>query len=118
METLHDSVDIIKRYFPALTDSQMEAYRRLEELYTDWNSKINVISRADTGNLYTRHVLHSLAIAAFLGTRSGCFATLSSLRVAGPGLPGGFSCLAPPPLAPGLPSPGPSFSACVPAVLS
>lgn len=67
METLHDSVDIIKRYFPALTDSQMEAYRRLEELYTDWNSKINVISRADTGNLYTRHVLHSLAIAAFLG---------------------------------------------------
>lgn len=67
METLHDSVDIIKRYFPALTDSQMEAYSRLEALYTDWNSKINVISRADTGNLYTRHVLHSLAIAAFLG---------------------------------------------------
>lgn len=67
METQHDSVDIITRYFPNLSQSQVEAFSRLEALYTDWNSKINVISRADTGNLYTRHVLHSLAIAEFLG---------------------------------------------------
>ena len=67
MEAQHDTVDIITRYFPELTPGQIEAYSRLEALYTDWNAKINVISRADTGNLYTRHVLHSLAIAKFLG---------------------------------------------------
>ena len=67
METYHDSLDIITRYFPQITPEQTEAYRALEALYLDWNSKINVISRADTSNLYTRHVLHSLAIAAMLG---------------------------------------------------
>lgn len=67
MEALHETVDIITRYFPDLTPAQIEAYSCLEKLYSDWNSKINVISRADTGNLYTRHVLHSLAIAKFLG---------------------------------------------------
>lgn len=59
--------DLVTKYFPALDARQVEAYSRLEALYTDWNSKINVISRADTGNLYCRHVLHSLAIAKFLG---------------------------------------------------
>lgn len=67
MEAHHDTVEIITRYFPDLTQSQIEAFSRLEALYADWNAKINVISRADTGNLYTRHVLHSLAIAKFLG---------------------------------------------------
>ncbi len=67
METQHDTVDIITRYFPDLTSEQIEAFSRLETLYSDWNAKINVISRTDTGNLYTRHVLHSLAIAKFLG---------------------------------------------------
>jgi len=67
MEAQHDTVDIITRHFPDLTQSQIEAFGRLEALYTDWNAKINVISRSDTGNLYTRHVLHSLAIAKFLG---------------------------------------------------
>lgn len=67
MEQSNDTVDIITRAFPSLTAEQIEAYRRLRDLYLDWNAKINVISRADTANLYTRHVLHSLAIAAFLG---------------------------------------------------
>ena len=67
METHNENVEIILRHFPGLTPWQLEAYGRLQELYSDWNAKINVISRADMGNLYTRHVLHSLAIAAFLG---------------------------------------------------
>lgn len=64
---LNDSLDVITRYFPALSAEQLSAFGRLGELYADWNSKINVISRNDIPNLYTRHVLHSLAIAAFLG---------------------------------------------------
>ncbi|MDE6611462.1 MAG: 16S rRNA (guanine(527)-N(7))-methyltransferase RsmG [Muribaculaceae bacterium] len=67
MDTVNDSVELVSKYFPALSQSQLEAFARLGELYYDWNAKINVISRADTGNLYCRHVLHSLAIAKFLG---------------------------------------------------
>lgn len=67
METHIENADIVARHFPGLTPWQLGAYGRLQELYSDWNAKINVISRADMGNLYTRHVLHSLAIAAFLG---------------------------------------------------
>ena len=49
--------------FPQLTDIQKEQFRKLEELYVEWNEKINVISRKDIGSLYLKHVLHSLAIA-------------------------------------------------------
>lgn len=59
--------DIISTYFPGLTETQIQQFEMLEALYTDWNSKINVISRKDIENLYVRHVLHSLAIGAFLG---------------------------------------------------
>lgn len=67
MEQTPDSYLAVTRYFPDLTDTQIDALRQLGDLYTDWNEKINVISRADTANLYTRHILHSLAIAKFLG---------------------------------------------------
>ena len=60
-------MDRIKHYFPQLTETQLEQYAALADLYADWNSKINVISRKDIGNLYPNHVLHSLAIARFLG---------------------------------------------------
>lgn len=50
-------------YFQNLTNPQKEQFKALGALYSDWNSKINVISRKDIGRLYTRHVLHSLAIA-------------------------------------------------------
>ena len=53
----------IMHYFPELTDIQKNQFQKLEELYHDWNSKINVISRKDIDELYTKHVLHSLAIA-------------------------------------------------------
>lgn len=56
----------IERYFPALTARQKEQFAALADLYADWNAKINVISRKDIGNLYTHHVLHSLAIAKYI----------------------------------------------------
>lgn len=62
-------MDIILKYFPTLTDTQKAQFEALGELYTDWNSKINVISRKDIGNLYEHHVLHSLGIAKLF--RSG-----------------------------------------------
>ena len=56
-------MDIILKYFPHLTEEQIIKFRMLDELYHDWNSKINVISRKDIDNLYEHHVLHSLGIA-------------------------------------------------------
>lgn len=59
-------MDLILKYFPNLSEKQKEQYAALYDLYTDWNSKINVISRKDIENLYEHHVLHSLAIAKIL----------------------------------------------------
>jgi len=54
---------LIQKYFKELSPAQIEQFSKLQDLYADWNSKINVISRKDLDNLYERHVLHSLAIA-------------------------------------------------------
>ena len=64
-------MDIILKYFPELTDIQKEQFAALYDLYTDWNSKINVISRKDITNLYEHHVLHSLGIAKVIHFKSG-----------------------------------------------
>lgn len=64
-------MELIKKYFPGLTEAQLQQFARLEPLYTDWNSKINVISRKDIGNLYEHHVLHSLGIAQVVNFRPG-----------------------------------------------
>lgn len=56
----------ILHYFPQLLDKQVEQFEALLELYTEWNAKINVISRKDIHNLYIHHVLHSLSIAKFI----------------------------------------------------
>ncbi len=56
-------MEILTKYFPDLTDQQMDQFGRLGSLYEEWNSQINVISRKDIEQLYERHVLHSLAIA-------------------------------------------------------
>lgn len=56
-------MDIILKYFPNLSEVQQQQFAALYDLYTDWNSKINVISRKDITNLYEHHVLHSLGIA-------------------------------------------------------
>ena len=56
-------MEIILKYFPDLTEAQKQQFASLYDLYTDWNAKINVISRKDIENLYEHHVLHSLGIA-------------------------------------------------------
>ncbi|MFO8148263.1 MAG: 16S rRNA (guanine(527)-N(7))-methyltransferase RsmG [Gillisia sp.] len=56
-------MELITKYFPHLTEIQLEQFSKLQELYKDWNLKINVVSRKDIDELYLRHVLHSLGIA-------------------------------------------------------
>ena len=56
-------MEILLKYFPDLTREQIDQFGRLQDLYADWNEKINVISRKDIDQLYERHVLHSLGIA-------------------------------------------------------
>ncbi len=62
---------IFKKYFPDLTETQKQQFAALYDLYTNWNSKINVISRKDIENLYEHHVLHSLGIAKVINFRPG-----------------------------------------------
>ena len=57
---------IIDEKFPEVTSEQMEQFERMDALYRDWNSKINVVSRKDIDELYRHHVLHSLGIAAYI----------------------------------------------------
>ena len=64
-------MEIIKKYFPHLTAEKLKQFEALYDLYQDWNAKINVISRKDIDNLYEHHVLHSLAIAEFVGLKPG-----------------------------------------------
>lgn len=62
---------IIKKYFSDLSDEQMQQFSALYDMYFDWNSKINVISRKDMNFFYERHVLHSLAIAKVIHFTNG-----------------------------------------------
>ena len=64
-------MDIILKYFPDLSDTQKEQFTKLQELYKDWNLKINVVSRKDIDELYLRHVLHSLGIAKVMSFNAG-----------------------------------------------
>jgi 16S rRNA (guanine527-N7)-methyltransferase len=64
-------MNIVTKYFPDLTSQQLDQFGRLETLYTEWNSKINVVSRKDIEQLYERHVLHSLAIAKIIHFNPG-----------------------------------------------
>ena len=61
----------ILNYFPTLSEEQKKQFAALYDLYLDWNSKINVISRKDIENLYLHHVLHSLGIAKMINFRDG-----------------------------------------------
>ena len=62
---------LIENYFPSLTDKQRQQFAALDDLYREWNEKINVISRKDIDHLYEHHVLHSLAIARYINFRPG-----------------------------------------------
>lgn len=76
-------MQIILKYFPNLSKIQIKQFKLLEELYQDWNLKINVVSRKDIEELYLRHVLHSLAIAKVIWFKPGT-------RILDVGTGGGF----------------------------
>ncbi len=62
----------LKRYFPTLSEQQLDLYERFQEEFLQWNEKINLISRKDTENLFTHHILHSLAIAKVCPFKPEC----------------------------------------------
>lgn len=76
-------MELILKYFPNLTEIQINQFEALEGLYKDWNAKINVVSRKDIDELYLKHVLHSLAIAKVIDFKNN-----SSILDVGTG--GGF----------------------------
>ena len=76
-------MDLILKYFPNLSEDQIDKFKKLDSLYQDWNLKINVVSRKDIDELYLRHVLHSLGIAKFVSFTDGS-------RIMDVGTGGGF----------------------------
>lgn len=98
--TFNEFKTIIEDRFPEVTPGQMEQFRKMEALYRDWNSKINVISRKDIDQLYRHHVLHSLGIAAYLKTQmpdvyeymrgEGPYSVAPALKILDLGTGGGF----------------------------
>ncbi len=98
--TFNEFKEIIIEKFPEITEEQMEQFRRMEDLYRDWNSKINVVSRKDIDELYRHHVLHSLGIAAYLKLQmpdiydhlrgDGPYALAEPMKILDLGTGGGF----------------------------
>ena len=64
-------MQILHKYFPNLSGKQIKQFSELQELYEYWNAQINIISRKDISELYTNHVLHSLAIAKVIQFKKG-----------------------------------------------
>ena len=98
--TFKEFENIILEKFPETTPLQMERFRKMDALYRDWNSKINVVSRKDIDELYRHHVLHSLGIAAYLKTKmpdvydrlrgEGVYSAALPLKILDLGTGGGF----------------------------
>jgi 16S rRNA (guanine527-N7)-methyltransferase len=80
-------MEFIQKYFPELTEVQINQFQQLEVLYHDWNSKINVISRKDIDQLYVKHVLHSLAIAKIQKFEPGTYVLDVGTGGGFPGIP-------------------------------
>ncbi len=64
-------MELLLKYFPQISPRQIQQFSTLGRVYTEWNEKVNVISRKDINNLYERHILHSLSIAKFISFRNG-----------------------------------------------
>lgn len=79
--------DIIFKYFPELTSNQKKRFDSLLPLYSEWNEKINLISRKDQHHLYLKHVLHSLSIAKFYTFQEGTTALDIGTGGGFPGIP-------------------------------
>ena len=98
--TFEEFKNIIQEMFPEVTSSQMEQFRLMDELYRDWNSKINVVSRKDIDELYRHHVMHSLFIAAYIRAEmpdiydrlrgEGPYSVAEPLKIMDLGTGGGF----------------------------
>lgn len=98
--TFSEFKQIINEKFPEVTAWQMEQFEKMDALYRDWNSKINVVSRKDIDQLYRHHVLHSLGIAAYLKTQmpdvydrlrgEGPYSVAVPLKILDLGTGGGF----------------------------
>lgn len=98
--TFNEFKSILETKFPEVTPEQMEQYSRMDALYRDWNSKINVVSRKDIDELYRHHVLHSLGIAAYIRAHmpdiyermrgEGPYSIAQPLKVLDLGTGGGF----------------------------
>lgn len=98
--TFEEFKEIIQDKFPEVTPEQMEQFRRMDGLYRDWNSKINVVSRKDIDELYRHHVLHSLGIAAYVKSQmpdiydrlrgEGPYSLSQPLKILDLGTGGGF----------------------------
>ena len=98
--TFEEFKNIIQEMFPEVTSSQMEQFRLMDELYRDWNSKINVVSRKDIDELYRHHVMHSLFIAAYIKAEmpdiydrlrgEGPYSVAEPLKIMDLGTGGGF----------------------------
>jgi 16S rRNA (guanine527-N7)-methyltransferase len=74
MEEAEKNLEIMEtllKYFSDFTEEQLKQFAALQELYNEWNSQINVISRKDIDSLYLKHVLHSLSIAAIIDFQPG-----------------------------------------------
>jgi len=81
-----DGMDLIRKYFSGFTPEQERQFRMLGPLYSEWNARINVVSRKDIGSLYEKHILHSLAIAAVFDFS----ASATPLEILDIGTGGGF----------------------------
>lgn len=78
---------LLAKYFPELTPARLEKFRLMEELYRQWNEKINVISRRDIGHFETHHLLHSLAIAKVISIPPGTMVLDAGTGGGFPGMP-------------------------------
>ena len=81
------TMDLLRRYFPHLTQRQLDQFAQLRELYLYWNSRINVISRKDTAELELHHFLHSLGIARIIRFKPGTYVLDAGTGGGLPGIP-------------------------------
>jgi 16S rRNA (guanine527-N7)-methyltransferase len=84
---MEDHTDLIIKYFPGISEKQLDQFGRLTALYSMWNNRVNLISRKDFLFLQERHILHSLAIAKFIQFHPGSYIMDAGTGGGFPGIP-------------------------------